>query len=392
MQVERSFEAIPADVAGVLRPLLPGLADEIIAEIARDVPDYARPMEGAFGQIVRLGVERALGRFTDLIEGRAPGAGEVRDTYLNLGRGEYHAGRSLDALMAAYRAGARVAWRRFVEAGVARGLAPEVMYRLGEAIFAYIDEISAESAEGYALEQTAEAGERQRRRRSVVRLLAQDPPPAKEAIRTAAGAAGWPLPPVLAALVAAPGEDADADAERLARQLGLGAVGAAVQEQACVLVPDPDAPGRRRQLEAAVESSAAALGPTVGVPRAALSVQRAVAALRLVIAGRIPGGRLAVVADHLPALVLAADPGLAADLAATRLAPLRALADGPRARLEETLRAWLDRPGQIQAIAAGLGVHPQTVRYRLRQLRDLFGDRLEDPEARFELALALRAS
>jgi hypothetical protein len=26
----------------------------------------------------------------------------------------------------------------------------------------------------------------------------------------------------------------------------------------------------------------------------------------------------------------------------------------------------------------------------VRQLRDLFGDRLEDPDARFELALALR--
>ena len=41
-------------------------------------------------------------------------------------------------------------------------------------------------------------------------------------------------------------------------------------------------------------------------------------------------------------------------------------------------------------MAAELGVHPQTVRYRLKQLRDLFGTRLEDPEGRFELTLALR--
>jgi D-lactate dehydrogenase len=82
---------------------------------------------------------------------------------------------------------------------------------------------------------------------------------------------------------------------------------------------------------------------------------------------------------------LRADPELAEELAASRLAPLAGAE-----RLEPTLRAWLDRPGQIQAIAHELGVHPQTVRYRLRQLRDLFGTRLEDPEARFELALALR--
>jgi DNA-binding PucR family transcriptional regulator len=30
------------------------------------------------------------------------------------------------------------------------------------------------------------------------------------------------------------------------------------------------------------------------------------------------------------------------------------------------------------------------VRYRVRRLRELFGDALEDPDRRFELALALR--
>jgi DNA-binding PucR family transcriptional regulator len=98
-----------------------------------------------------------------------------------------------------------------------------------------------------------------------------------------------------------------------------------------------------------------------------------------------------VAQEHLAHLLLAAAPDVAADLAATRLAPLDELAEGPRARLEETLAAWLDRPGQVQAVAAAIGVHPQTVRYRVRQLRDLFGERLEDPEARFELSLALRA-
>ena len=38
-----------------------------------------------------------------------------------------------------------------------------------------------------------------------------------------------------------------------------------------------------------------------------------------------------------------------------------------------------------------LDVHPQTVRYRLGQLRDLLGDALEDPEERLALSLALRA-
>src|SRR6266545_6516216 len=137
-ELTRPFEAIPPEAAPVLRPVLPRVADETIATIAREVPDYARAMEGEFGQIVRLGVEVAFNRFVDLIANPAAGAGGARETYVNLGRGEYHSGRSLDALLAAYRVGARLAWRRFVEAGVAGGLSPPAIYALGEAIFAYI--------------------------------------------------------------------------------------------------------------------------------------------------------------------------------------------------------------------------------------------------------------
>ena len=34
-------------------------------------------------------------------------------------------------------------------------------------------------------------------------------------------------------------------------------------------------------------------------------------------------------------------------------------------------------------------MHPQTVRYRLAQLRELFGDALDDPASRARLFLAL---
>jgi hypothetical protein len=442
MESVRPFEALPPEAAEVLRPVLPRLADETIAAIAAEVPDYARAMEGEFGQLVRYGVEVAFNRFVDLIVDPSADLGSAADTYVNLGRGEFHAGRSLDALLAAYRVGARLAWRRFVEAGREGGLPPEVIYDLGEAIFEYIDELSAESAEGYAEAQSAAAGESERRRRRLVRLLAQDPPAPQEAVRTAAAAAGWPLPPLVAAIVAgmaepvrpedpgaarplvdgsadgagpldrpaepltpvagadgtptgapAPGEEiVDATAARLARRLGGGAVGAGAGGYAVVLVPDPEAPGRRRQLEAATAEGTAALGPAVPWTDAAMSVRRAAAAFRLAGAGRLAGvdGGLVDADDHLAALVLAADPRLAGDLAATRLAPLADLSHSTRERLGETLRAWLDRPGQVRAVAAELDVHPQTVRYRLRQLRELFDDRLDDPDARFELALALR--
>src|SRR5215218_6853332 len=321
-----TFAAVPPEAADVLRPTLPGLADEMIAAIAVEVPDYARAMEGTFGQMVRHGVEVALNRFVDMVGDPTADVTRARDIYVNLGRGEFHAGRSLDALLAAYRVGARLAWRSFVEAGTAGGLQPEAIYSLGEAIFAYIDEISAESADGYAEEQSAAAGESQRRRRRLVRLLAQDPPPGQEAMRTAAQAAGWQMPRRVAALVAAAsgiaaphgvegapvapapvpdtpatrgepvaGEEiVEAIATRLARRLGSGAVGGAAGGLACVFVPDPDAPGRRRQIVAELEPEGApeivSLGPTVAWQDATTSLRRAAAAFRLAAAGRIPRG------------------------------------------------------------------------------------------------------
>src|SRR4051794_12523198 len=99
-----------------LRETLPDLADEIIEAIATQVPDYSRAMEGRFARGVRFGVEVALTRFVDVLAGEKVDAGP-RDTYMQLGAGEYRAGRSLNALLAAYRVGARLAWRKFVEVG-----------------------------------------------------------------------------------------------------------------------------------------------------------------------------------------------------------------------------------------------------------------------------------
>src|SRR5687768_3554536 len=189
--------------ADALRATLPDLADDIIAAIVNEVPDYARAMEGRFGEVVRFGVEVALNRFVDVLGGAVPKSeSSARDTYVRLGAGEYRQGRTLDALLAAYRVGARLAWRRFVDAGTQAGFPADALYDLGEAMFAYIDEISAESAAGFAEAQSEAAGESQRRRRRLLQLLVQEPAADAEAVRTAAQAAGWALPRQLAAVVA----------------------------------------------------------------------------------------------------------------------------------------------------------------------------------------------
>ena len=367
----------PAGALAALEPHLPAVADEIIEAIGREVPEYARPLEGAFGKGVRRGVREALARFAS----EAPGS--RRDVYVALGRGEVRAGRTLDALLAAYRVGARVAWRRLAAAGLDAGLAPETLVSLAEAIFAYIDELSAESAEGYAREQAERAGEAERRRAAVIELLLRTPPPPEAAVAEAAEATGWRVPRSLAVVVW-PVESG----RRPVVRLPLGTLVAQHETLFCAVVPDPEAPGRRAELERALAEIPSGLGTPVAREAAAASFDRAVAALAL---ARDTGGGLVAAADHRVALLLRGDRSLVAEMAADRLAPLQAETPASRARLEETLLAWLRRDGNVPQAAADLSVHAQTVRYRLTRLRELLGDALDDPDRRFELEVVLRA-
>lgn len=393
MTIEQKTDTLPAQpwtglpprVAEVLRPGIPQLSDEIIDAIREGVPPYAQPLEGAFGTGVRVGVEQALTEFVDLVEtpdrDRSPG----REVYVGLGRGEARAGRTMEALLAAYRIGARVAWRRVAEVARAAGLGEEVLARLAESIFAYIDELSGLSAEGHAQEQAAAAGEAQRRRRRLVTVMIQSPPPAEAAVEDAAREAGWQLPRSLAALVWRH------SARRIAARLSAEAIVAPLDDFSCALVPDPEAPGRRREIEAALGEHPAVIGPAVSWQQAAISARRAFAAQRLVDEGVLPANGLVVADEHLTALILHSDRDLLDDLAQRHLGPLTAETDSSRERLSQTLLAWLDHQGNVPEIAAALHVHPQTVRYRLGRLRESFGSALDDPQVRFELGLVLRA-
>jgi hypothetical protein len=381
----RPWRRLPPHAVAAMRPQLPDLAREIIAAIRVEVPAYARPLEGPFGRGLVVGVEEALRQFLDGIE--ADGHMPRSRVYVDLGRGEVRAGRSLDVLLAAYRVGARVAWRRFSAGGVAAGLEPQTLYLLAESIFAYIDELSAKSAEGYALEQSAAAGELRAQRQRLARLLLRDPPADPFDVEEVARMARWRLPAALAAF-AFP----EAESERIVPRLPADAIVDTVGGLVCALLPDPRRAGLGAQLQHAVgPRHVASLGPAVAWRDAALSLARARAVLELSAEGAAPDHGVLDAADYTTALLLRSDRRLAQELVRTRLAPLDGLAAGPRARLTATLVAWLAAQGRPQAVAERLHVHPQTVRYRLGRLRELFGDALEDPQGRFELELALRA-
>lgn len=375
----------PPILAEALRPVLPALSDDLVAAIADGVPAYRRPLEGAFGEGVRRGVDEALARFVDFLAGERLDA-DRRRVYVALGQDEQHAGRSLDGLLAAYRVGARVMWRRFAEVGQRAGLGPEVMHPLAEALFAYVDELSAESAEGFARAQSAAAGERARQRQHVIDLLARATPPDSRELARAAEAATWEIPQKLAPLVAYGDPPA---ANQLQPRLPVGAVAGTRQGALVVLVPDPDAPGRDAELERALGNTPAVRGPAVPPADLAPSLERAALGARLQAGGVLPS-HLVHAEHHLLELLIHADEGRARDLSDGALAPLDKLAPAARRRLTATLGAWLDHQGRATDAAAALTIHVQTMRYRSRQLHALLEPKLGTARGRLELQLALR--
>jgi hypothetical protein len=392
--MDRPWARVPDWVGPALRPELLGATEEIIAAVRAGVPEYARPLEGRFGRRITEGVSVALNQFVDLL-GVDSAPGDLR-VYRALGQLEHREGRTLAALQSAYQVGTRTAWRRIADSPAARRLPPEVIFALAEALFTYVEQLGAASVTGWAYEDARNAGSVQTRRHALVELLARRPPAPVAEIERVAAAAAWRLPERLAALVV---DDAVAVAARLP-----GAVGANLDPVGVVLVPVPErpVPGRTAwsdRVRIAVRERPAVLGPVVGLGHASRSVARAQATWPLHVAGLLGSSRtggepagLVRADDHLLALLLAAEPELAADLCEHALAPLRTLPAGAEARSEQTLRAWLDAHGDVSAAAATLHVHPQTVRYRLAALREAFGDALDDPAARLELAIALRIS
>jgi hypothetical protein len=381
------WRGLAAEVADVIEPELPAITEEILETIGREVTEYQRPLEGRFGRGIRTGVNEALSQFVALIRDPDTGRGRGREVYLALGRGEQQVGRTLDSLQAAYRIGARVAWRRIAEAGRRANLEAEPLTLLADAIFAYIDELSADSVEGYAEAQAAVEDLRRRRQQELVALLLRVPSAEAADLAAAAQVARWQLPARIA-VAACP----DHRLATVAGRLPADALVTVLEGVGCVFLSDPEGPGRLDQLERAASRATVALGPATELAEAAKSWELARALLLASASGAVKGDGLLRAEEHLGDLLLASNPFLTSLLAERRLAPLRELTERGRERMHETALAYVRHHGNAVAMAGELHVHPQTARYRIARLRELLGETLDDPDARFELELALRAS
>jgi hypothetical protein len=380
---------LPAEVAELLRPQLDQAVAEMIDAIQVGVPEYARPLDEAYTEAVSRAVRHSVEQFVDRVANPDASFTAIVAEFRAIGAIEAQEGRSLEPLQNALRLGARVAWRWLCDAADGTGLDLKVLGRIGEAIFVYLDELAAACASGYQQARAEVAGELERRRRRLLDLIVVDPPASMEAIADMAKAAGWILPRrvALVAFDERPGLEVTAG-----QSLPPDVLIDWTRHEPCLLVPDPDGPGRGALIDHALRGWSAALGPAVPLARASASLRWARGALELGQRGVISFGDGPIHCDeHLSTLLIFSDEELAGALRAARLAPLDQLRATQRDRLAQTLLVWLEHGGNAHEVAMLMQVHPQTIRYRLRQIDELFGGLLREPGKRFELEVALRA-
>jgi hypothetical protein len=387
--IRNPWTELPVVVADALRPNLDVIATEMVDVIRREVPRYRRPLDSELGRDLVAAVRRALFQFVELIE-NPDGPQEHNSTvFRRLGKAEFLTGRNMDELQAAYRVGARVGSRRYTEIAQALGLPTGTVLLLSEAVLVHINELANESVRGYTEARLRSIGDMANRRRALAeRLLERSPDPAGASLEILAHQAEWALPSQLACVVVdAPGIELVPDATLDGDILALPRGGEAV-----LFVPGREVTGRVDRLRRMLSWRMAAIGPSVTPAETWLSAHCARLALREARRGRLAvQGDLVVADEHLANLILLGGEHIGRLLSTDVLAALSDLPAGKASRLEETLHALLRSMNRsAPEVATALGVHPQTARYRLRQLEELFGDRLTDAEFRFAAELVLR--
>ncbi|MEU0395285.1 helix-turn-helix domain-containing protein [Streptomyces sp. NPDC006208] len=363
------------------------LAQEILREIRHEYP-HLKLVEDESGEPMALvGIHRAIEGF---VHNLTSGTGKPRvptEVFQEFGRGEGVSGRSLDSLQAIYRLGVRLAWRRFAEIGQQVDIAAPAMYELAESGFEYLDGLVEQSVRGYAESAARRASERLRLQRQLIDLLLvehrTDP---VGTLAERAARIGWELPATIAVgVLVRPAREAVAPA------VGQGILLDMESEQPRIVIPEPDTAGRSDMLRRATAGWSGAIGPPVPLAAAAKSLRWAEAAVQLIEDDLLPGGEVLHCTERTEELVLLPSEELIDAVARRCLAPLEGAGPVQARRLAETLLAWIETSGGAPEVAHRLGVHPQTARYRLRQIRELWGDVIDDPDRRFEMLLVLRA-
>ncbi len=223
------FGELPREWGTRLRPLVTEFADEVLNGVLRRV-------------------EHGTGTtHVDVL------AAEFR----SLGEQEARHGRDPECSHTGMRTAATLGWRCLV---ITDPAPEEILGPLGEAIFAFQEEISTAAALGHSSVDGAGVDTLRRRRSRLLEALLGRTPQGEGSCSVPAlvRAARWRMPEHVAVALLhreGPGETTPVPAPDVLVDLE--------REEPCALVPDPEGPGRPRALEHSLRGFHAVLGPTV---------------------------------------------------------------------------------------------------------------------------------
>lgn len=384
----QSLDLAP-DVLQELRAALPDLAKSAVHAITEQVPSYHSTFTGDMGRSIQSAVELALVNFLRLaakstvVDPTTPIAQSTAAAY-ELGRGEARSGRTMEALLAAYRIGARVCWRELSAVADNVGISAHVMGRFAELVFAYIDALSSASITGHA-DELATTG--RVKARYLERLGVKIAQGATEAILIeAAQRAAWTPPSHLVAIWAHEAQVTHILPQLSGETLIVPTESLGLKEPYVVHFTGCPDVSSRNQLRHRLRHLAAIVGPRREWTHGTQSYHRT----HLTWASGIwDGTSLTDTEENLPALIQASAPECVTDLTYHIHEPLVHLTDAQRTKLIATLHAWVQCQGHRDRMAALLFVHPQTVRYRVQQLTGIYGDTLHSHEFLTKVAMTI---
>ncbi len=402
--VQPDLEAVVSQhVEAVLGGLPPApLAQEMADLLIASIPELGRAGDEDFRAGLLLSCESNVTAIWNQLLSRAPLESIAPPAEAIAWSHELvHRGVALPALLRAYRLGHGLAERRLEEAAGELEIEPEIRWRvlarISHHLFAYIDAVCTDLVDDYEQERAQWIrGAAAARAELVTAIVERQPVDARAAgeklrydvSRRHVALIVWGEPPRAGRAAGS----LESETAKLAAALGGGPVLTVPIGELVIwawtsgdrLSDDPSSVGHRmgEGVRAAIGSCRNGLAGIADSHDEA-RVARRVAELRAVRPGTVVGYRAA----DLTAL-LTADPFEAVRFAETELGDLLASTDSA-ALLRATVRVYLEENLSHVRAARRLGIHQNTVVYRVKRTEALLGHPIQQRRLRLEVALQL---
>ncbi|MBM7516294.1 helix-turn-helix domain-containing protein [Nocardioides nitrophenolicus] len=373
---------------------LPGVARWMISSLETQLPTVTERIAGLVsdgaggqrGRLVRQAVQQALRLFVDQVLDRPTSTIVVDDLFRKLGYRQAARGRDREAIDHAMQVAAAEISDELRVRAAENGLSADALNALNDAVSSFLDYLARQAQHGFDAGLAERAQDVGIARTQLIEALLAAVDPADAQGR--ATAARWDIPELVTVLAVDLGPD---DHPLDGDDLGAEALTGQGSPQV-VLCDSTVANAVTKRIRAAAPGRRIARCWPVVVTDVPAAWRWSHRALALVRARVIPKRPVIDCARYRTEIWLHAEPVMRRQLAQDLLQPLFAESENSREILSETLLVWLETRESAPAIAARLGVHPQTVRYRWKRINELFGEVLHDPDVVTQLLLVLKAS